>query len=113
MPIALHLRIQVPPGGEPDLVSFLREARPVYEAPGGIRLRLLRSVEDPHRYIELVEYDTAEGCVEDEHRIANDPQVKALLDRWRSLLDGPPCVERYEDVTALLDPVEPTGSDAP
>ena len=94
--IELHLRIRVKEENRDAFLAFLCKAIPYYESPGGIRVRLIRDRADPERYIEIVEYDSNDKFELDEHRIAHDPQMRALLDRWRALLAGPPEVEVYE-----------------
>ncbi len=103
MPHHLHLRIRTTESGDPLLLPFLREARPFYEAPGGIRVRLLRSLRDPRRYIEIVEYEDAAAFEQDDARVRSDPEMAAWLQRWRALLAEGPEVEVWEDLTALLD----------
>jgi len=95
----LHLRIRVADAEQPRLLEFLREALPFYEAPGGIRIRLLRSCDDPSRLIEAVEYRDREVHDRDQVRVETDPQMRSFLDRWRALLQGPPEVETYEEIT--------------
>lgn len=101
--VSLHLRIRVADEHEAEFVPFLREAREVYEAPGGIRVRLLRSLSEPNRYIELVEYVDRPTYDRDQVRVGTEPLVMETLARWRTLLAAPPEVEAYEDVTHLLD----------
>lgn len=45
------------PGRRVDFLAFLREAIPVYESPGGIRIELLEDLQDDHRFIEVVSYE--------------------------------------------------------
>lgn len=93
--IDLHLRIRVKPGRRDDFLAFLREAIPFYESPGGIEVRLLEDLHDDHRFIELVLYDDEATYQRDQTRVAGDPEMKRLLDRWRDLLAEPPIVELY------------------
>jgi hypothetical protein len=91
----LHIRPAASPGGREALLAFLRRARPYYESPGGIRMRLLerRGGEDEGdaaEMIEVFEYDTVADYEADERRVNDDPRMKALLEEWRGLLDGPP-----------------------
>lgn len=101
--IDLHLRIKVASGREDELLAFLRRARRLYEAPGGIRVRLLRSLERPGEYIELVEYGDRATYERDQVRVDTDPALIRTLDEWRSLLEDRAAVEAYEDITGLLD----------
>lgn len=95
---AIHLRIRVSAENRPAFEAFLAEAFPIYEAPGGIRMSLLEDPNDPTRLIEVVDYATEADYLADQERVENDPETKALLARWRALLDGPPEVEIYRTV---------------
>lgn len=93
--IDLHLRIRVATARRAAFDAFLREAIPFYEAPGGIRIRLLEDRADPTRLIEVVEYDSRESYERDQRRVESDPEMKRFLERWRALLEEPPIVEVY------------------
>lgn len=97
----LHLRVRVAEANQERLFSFLRDALPFYEQPG-IRIRLLQSRDDPARLLEIVEYDGREIHDRDQVRVDSDPQMRSLLDRWHALLEGPPEVETYEEITEVL-----------
>jgi len=97
MPIFLHLRVRVPLQNQERFHRFLESATPFYEAPGGIKMHLLRSPNDPTRFIELVEYATEEDYERDQIRVEADPIMRRLLAEWRELLDGPPEVEVWTE----------------
>jgi quinol monooxygenase YgiN len=96
--IELHLGIRVLPGCREALLDFLREAVPFYESPGGIRVRLLESAEDPDRFIEVVEYADEASYAADQARVAEDATMIAFLERWRALLAEPPGVAVYRSI---------------
>lgn len=97
--VVLHLRIRCDPQDRDALLSFLHEAVPFYEGPGGIRIRLLEDMSDPSRLIEIVEYETEEAYERDRPRVESDERMQAYLNRWRSLLSGPVELEVYKEVT--------------
>ena len=88
----------MPESRRDELLVFLREATPVYEAPGGIRVTLVREAGDPERYIERIEYRTEADFAEDQQRVEHDPRSRALVERWREILLEPPVVEVYRPV---------------
>lgn len=81
---------------------FLKRAIPFYESLPGVRVRLLRSVEEPARYIEVIEYETIEAFDRDQTRLSGDPRMQALIKRWRRLLKGNIDVETYMDITDTI-----------
>ena len=98
----LHLRVRVAAENRERLIAFLREALPHYERPGGIRIRLLQSRDDPRRFLEIVEYEDRSAHDRDQVRVESEPQMRALLDRWHGLLEDSVEVETYEEITELL-----------
>ena len=61
---------------------------------GGVRVRMLRSVDDPTQFIEIIEYDDRDAFKKDQHRVASDPQMRGYIQIWHSLLaDGADGVE--------------------
>jgi quinol monooxygenase YgiN len=95
--IALHLRIRVKPENREHLLKFLREARPFYEQPGGITMRVFQNLNDPHSFIEVFEYESQAAYEADDERVRNEVEMKTWLSRWRALLDGPPVIEVYSE----------------
>lgn len=93
--IELHLRVRVTPGRRGDFLKFLREVIPFYEAPGGIRMRVLQDRENPDRFIEIVEYKDSATYRRDQERVASDPEMRQTLDTWREFLAEPPTIETY------------------
>jgi quinol monooxygenase YgiN len=96
--VELHLRCRVSPGGREAFLSFLREAIPFYESPGGIAIDLLQDSQDDLRFIERVRYHSEAAYARDQDRVANDPAMKEFLARWRALLAEPPAVEVYRSL---------------
>ena len=95
--ITLYLHGVVAPGRRDDLERFLAEARAVYEAPGGIRVRLHWDLADPHRFVEIMEYADRDAYERDQERVERDPVMGALLERWHALLVDGPRVSAYDE----------------
>ena len=91
----LCLWTRVPLSRRAELREFLHEAIPVYERPGGIRVRLLEKADDPEALCEIIEYDSHEVFVQDQWRVENDPEMKQLIARWREIISGAPIVDHY------------------
>jgi hypothetical protein len=94
--VELHLRIHVAPQNRKPLISFLAHAIPFYEQPGGIRVRLLQQRDDSSAFVEIIEYVDRDSYERDQERVRSDPAMKARLDAWRALLEGPPELELYD-----------------
>jgi hypothetical protein len=96
--VCLHLQIRVATERQAEFLSFLRDAIPFYEAPGGIRVHLLSKDAEPERFIERIEYIDERTYRQDDERTRSDPTMARFLARWRSLLAEPPVVEVYREV---------------
>ncbi len=101
----LVLESRVPPGCRRALEDFLREARGYYEAPGGIKVRLMWDCDDPDRFREVIEYRSLADAEADEQRSEQDPVMRDYLTRWHGLLAEPPRVRHWREVD-LRDPPE-------
>lgn len=97
--VYVHLRIHVAVERQEEFRSFLQEAIPFYEAPGGIRVSLLAKDTDPERFIEQVEYVSERAYLDDDERTRSDPTMVRYLERWHTLLGGPPIVEVYRNTS--------------
>jgi heme-degrading monooxygenase HmoA len=90
--------LQVRPGEQQRFEAAFRQAAPLIASiPGHISHRLQRCIEQPSRYLLLVEWQTLEAHVEE---FRNSPQYL----QWRALLhhfyDPFPTVEHFETVAS-------------
>lgn len=97
--ICLHLSFTIPRSSRADLIDLLRAAIPTYESPGGIRVRLLEHMDDPTRFIEVIEYADDTAFSSDQLRVETDEQMIRFISQWRALLDVGPEINGYRDVT--------------
>ncbi len=100
--IVLHLELSCQEPSGADLIAFLRKAVPFYEMLPGVKIRLLRSIDRPGRFIEVVEYETDDAFESDRARVSGDERMARFLSQWRELLAEVPGVEHYADVTSEI-----------
>jgi hypothetical protein len=67
--ITLYLRGRVHHDRQSDLERFLADARPFYESPGGIRVRLQWDLADPCAFVEIMEYADRAAYDADQSRV--------------------------------------------
>ena len=94
-----HAELHVRSGRESEFEDSFREAVPIISSMPGFRsVRLERCLEDPSRYLLLVEWDRLEDHTEG---FRKSPEYE----QWRSLLhhfyDPFPTVEHYQQVLSL------------
>lgn len=94
----ITLVYRVAPERRADMLAFLHGAFPVYERPGGIRMALYESMDEPGLFFELVAYASEEAYREDQERVAHDPEMKGVLADWKALLEDPVEFRQYRPV---------------
>ena len=66
----LHLRFTMPSADPSQLLSFVNASKPFYEMMGGTEVRLIQNVDDPGKFIQVIEYETPESMEVNRARIA-------------------------------------------
>jgi hypothetical protein len=94
----LHLKFRIPNADTSQLVALVQSAMPFYQATGA-RTRLLRNVDDPGQFIQVIEYKVPQMLESNRQAIASDPMIQSYLRTWRTMVPGGVEVDVYEDVT--------------
>lgn len=91
-----HAILPVRPGLEREFEAAFEQARPLIAAQPGFRsLRLSRSLETPHEYLLLVEWDSVEAHTDGFRRSPEYLEWKALL---HDFYEPFPVVEHFSAV---------------
>jgi hypothetical protein len=96
----LHLKFTLPSADSRQLSSIVQASAPFYELFGSKRVHLLQNVDDPARFIQVIEYETHETMELNRQRIAADARIQNFIQAWRAMLPGAIEMDVYEDVTA-------------
>lgn len=94
----LHFKFRMPNADTGQLTALMQSAMPFYQASGA-RARLLRNVDDPSQFIQVLEYKVPEMLEMNRQAIAGDAMIQGYLRVWRTLIPGSIEVDVYEDVT--------------
>lgn len=94
----LHFRFIVTGGDPAQLFSLMKAAAPMYAMFGSAQMRLLQNVDDPSRFIQVIEYETPETMETSRQRIASDPRVQTYLQAWRTMMPGAVEVDVFQEV---------------
>jgi hypothetical protein len=81
------------------LASTIKSSAPFYAALGDVRMRLLRNVDDPAQFLQIIEYQTDQALELNRHNLASNPTVHNYIQAWRTLFPGGIEIDVYEDVT--------------
>ncbi|HLH88783.1 MAG TPA: hypothetical protein VKX28_10005 [Xanthobacteraceae bacterium] len=94
----LHLRFTMPSADPAQLSALIKSAKPFYEFFGTTRVRLLQNVDDPGRFIQVIDYETDEAMELNRQRIASDPRLQSFIQAWRAMLPGAVEVDVFQEV---------------
>jgi len=94
----LHFRFTMPQADPTHILSFVNASKPFYEMLGGTEVRLIQNVDDPGKFIQVIEYETPESMEMNRARIAGDMRLQTYLQAWRAMLPGGVEIDVYKDV---------------
>jgi hypothetical protein len=94
----LQLRFTLPTGDSSQFLAMVKAATPFYQMFGKAEVRLLLNVDDPAKFIQLIEYEADEGWELNRQRIAGDARMQAYLQAWRTMFPGVMEIDVYQEV---------------
>ena len=94
----LHLKFTMPAADPGQLSALIKSAKPFYEFFGTTRVRLMQNVDDPARFIQVIDYETDAEVELNRQRIASDPRLQGFIQAWRTMLPGAVEVDVYQEV---------------
>ncbi len=94
----LHLRFTLAAAEPAQILAMVRAATPFYEFFGSRQITLLQNVDDPSKYIQVIEYETDEALEINRQRIAGDPRMQAYLQAWRAVMPGAVEIDVFKEV---------------
>ena len=95
----LHFKFRMATPEPSQLAALLQSAMPFYQVSGVKHARLLRNVDDPNEFMQVLEYDVPEMIEMNRQAIASDSMLQGYLRTWRSLVPGGIDIDVYEDVS--------------
>ena len=94
----LHLKFTMTSADPSQLLAMVNASKPFYEMLGGTEVRLLQNVDDPGKFIQVIEYETPESMEMNRSRIAGDMRLQTYLQAWRAMLPGGVEIDVFKDV---------------
>jgi hypothetical protein len=94
----LQLRFTMPSADPAQILQFVNASKPFYEMMGGTEIRLLQNVDDPGKFVQVIEYETPESLETNRQRVASDPRLQTYLQAWRAMLPGGVEMDVFKDV---------------
>jgi hypothetical protein len=94
----LQLRFTLPSADSGQLAAMIKAAAPFYQMFGKAEVRLLQNVDDPAKYIQIIDYDANEEWELSRQRIASDPRMQVYLQTWRNMFPGALEIDVFQEV---------------
>lgn len=94
----LQLRFTLPSADSGQLAAMIKAAAPFYQMFGKAEVRLLQNVDDPAKYVQIIDYDADEEWELSRQRIASDPRMQVYLQTWRNMFPGALEIDVFQDV---------------
>jgi hypothetical protein len=94
----LQLRFTLPTAESGQLVAMIKAAAPFYQMFGKAEVRLLQNVDDPAKFIQVIEYEADQGWELNRQRIAGDARMQAFFQTWRTMFPGALEIDVYQEV---------------
>jgi len=83
----VHFKFTLPAASE-QMIAMIKSAAPLYQMFGDAKVTLLQNVDDPSRFMQVVEYDAPAALETSRQQIASDPRVQVYMQAWRSMFPG-------------------------
>jgi hypothetical protein len=94
----LHLRFTMPSADNAQFVAMIKAAAPFYQMFGKATVRLLQNVDDPVKFIQVIEYEANEDWELNRQRLASDMRMQTFLQTWRTMFPGALDMDVFQEV---------------
>jgi hypothetical protein len=94
----LQLRFTLPTADSGQLAAMIKAAAPFYQMFGKAEVRLLQNVDDPAKFVQIIDYEAVEDWELSRQRIASDPRMQVYLQTWRTMFPGALEIDVYQEV---------------
>jgi hypothetical protein len=93
----LQLRFTLPSADSIQLAAMIKAAAPFYQMFGTAEVRLLQNVDDPTKFIQIIEYEAREDWELNRQKMASDSKMQAFLQMWRAMFPGAIEIDVYQE----------------
>jgi len=94
----LQLRFTLPTADSGQLAAMIKAAAPFYQMFGKAEVRLLQNVDDPAKFVQIIDYEAVEDWELNRQRIASDPRMLVYLQTWRTMFPGALEIDVFQEV---------------
>jgi hypothetical protein len=94
----LQLRFTLRTADSSQLAAMIKAAAPFYQMFGKAEVRLLQNVDDPSKFVQIIDYEAVEDWELNRQRIASDPRMQVYLQTWRTMFPGALEIDVFQEV---------------
>ncbi len=94
----LQLRFTLPSAESGQFAAMIKAATPFYQMFGNAEVRLLQNVDDPTKFIQVIDYEAREDWELNRQKMASDARVQAFLQMWRTMFPSAVEIDVYQEV---------------
>ena len=94
----LQLRFTLRTADSGQLAAMIKAAAPFYQMFGKAEVRLLQNVDDPSKFVQIINYEAVEDWELSRQRIASDPRMQVYLQTWRTMFPGVLEIDVFQEV---------------
>ena len=94
----LQLRFTLRTADSGQLAAMIKAAAPFYQMFGKAEVRLLQNVDDPSKFVQIIDYEAVEDWELSRQRIASDPRMQVYLQTWRTMFPGVLEIDVFQEV---------------
>jgi hypothetical protein len=94
----LQLRFTLRTTDSGQLAAMIKAAAPFYQMFGKAEVRLLQNVDDPSKFVQIIDYEAVEDWELNRQRIASDPRMQVYLQTWRTMFPGALEIDVFQEV---------------
>ena len=94
----LQLKFTLPTADSGQFASMIKAASPFYQMFGSAEVRLLQNVDDPTKFIQIIQYEAREDWELNRQKMASDTKMQAFVQMWRAMFPGVIEIDVYQEV---------------
>ena len=94
----LQLRFTLRTADSGQLAAMIKAAAPFYQMFGKAEVRLLQNVDDPAKFVQVIEYEADQDWELNRQRIASDARMQVYLQTWRTMFPGVLEIDVFQEV---------------
>ena len=99
----LQIKIRTPSADSAKLLTtMMKNSAPMYAAFGGARIRLLRNVDDPAQFVQIVDYQADPTFELNRQKLSSESITRNIVQAWRMMFPGAIEIDVFEDVTETV-----------